>query len=63
MRGLLYLIIKEVKTKIKVNGCWTTQTRMVQDGTYTYRDLWPGGDGVGKENYDKNVPAHYNKKK
>ena len=61
--GIAISNYKEVKTKIKVNGCWTTQTRMVQDGTYTYRDLWPGGDGVGKENYDKNVPAHYNKKK
>ena len=61
--GIAISNYKEVKTKIKVNGCWTTQTRMVQDGTYTYRDLWPGGDGVGKENYDKNVPAHYNNKK
>lgn len=61
--GIAISNYKEVKTKIKVNGCWTTQTRMVQDGTYTYRDLWPGGDGVGKGNFDKNVPAHYNNKK
>ena len=61
--GIAISNYKEVKTRIKVNGCWTTQTRMVQDGTYTYRDLWPGGDGVGKGNFNKNVPAHYNNKK
>ena len=30
---------------------------MVQDGTYTYRDLWPGGEGAGKQNFDKDLPA------
>ncbi|MBR6179727.1 MAG: RHS repeat-associated core domain-containing protein [Prevotella sp.] len=43
--------------RIKVNGQWTT--RMVPDGTYTYRDLWPGGEGVGKNNYDQNISASY----
>ena len=53
----------EVKSKVKVNGRWTTQARMVQDGTYTYRDLWPGGEGAGKQNFDKDLPAVYNNKK
>jgi len=61
--GIAISNYKEVKSKVKVNGRWTTQTRMVQDGTYTYRDLWPGGEGVGKENFDKNVPAVYNNKR
>ena len=47
----------EVKSKVKVNGRWTTQVRMVQDGTYTYRVLWPGGEGAGKQNFDKDLPA------
>ena len=47
----------EVKSKVKVNGRWTTQARMVQDGTYTYRVLWPGGEGAGKQNFDKDLPA------
>jgi len=34
------------------------QTRMVPDGTYTYRDLWPGED-VGKNNFSVDVPAQY----
>jgi hypothetical protein len=33
----------------------------VPDGTYTYRDLWPGGDGAGKDNYNKDLPAAYGK--
>lgn len=33
--------------------------KMVPDGTYTYRDLWPGSP-VGKENFGENVPAVYN---
>ena len=46
--------------RIKENGQWTT--KMVPDGTYTYRDLWPGGeDGVGKNNYDQDVSASYHK--
>ena len=47
----------EVKSKVKVNGRWTTQVRMVQDGTYTYRVLWPGGEGAGKQNFDKDLPV------
>ena len=34
----------------------------VPDGTYTYRDLWPGGRGAGKYNFDKDIPAEYQKK-
>jgi len=33
--------------------------RQVKDGTVTYRDLWPGGEGAGKSNYDQNLPAAY----
>ena len=47
----------EVKFKVKVNGRWTTQVKMVQDGTYTYRVLWLGGEGAGKQNFDKDLPA------
>lgn len=39
-----------------------SKNEMVADGTYTYRDLWPGGDGVGIRNFNKNVPGVYNKK-
>lgn len=55
--GIAISNYKEVKSKVKVNGCWTTQARMVQDGTYTYRVLWPGGEGAGKQNFDKDLPA------
>lgn len=36
----------------------TVETK-VADGTYTYRDLWPGGDGAGPTNFDKDIPAEY----
>ncbi|MET3012595.1 hypothetical protein [Flavobacterium psychrophilum] len=45
--------------KVKENGRTVTKSRQVEDGTYTYRDLWPGGEGAGKKNFDKNVPASY----
>ena len=61
--GIAISNYKEVKSKVKVNGRWTTQVKMVQDGTYTYRDLWPGGEGAGKQNFDKDLPAVYNNKK
>ena len=61
--GIAISNYKEVKSKVKVNGRWTTQIRMVQDGTYTYRDLWPGGEGAGKQNFDKHLPAVYNNRK
>ena len=61
--GIAISNYKEVKSKVKVNGRWTTQVRMVQDGTYTYRDLWPGGEGAGKQNFDKDLPAVYNNRK
>jgi RHS repeat-associated protein len=46
--------------KVKEHGKMVTKSRQVEDGTYTYRDLWPGGDGAGKKNFDKDVPASYN---
>ena len=55
--GIAISNYKEVKSKVKVNGRWTTQVRIVQDGTYTYRVLWPGGEGAGKQNLDKDLPA------
>ena len=61
--GIAISNYKEVKSKVKVNGRWTTQVRMVQDGTYTYRVLWPGGEGAGKQNFDRDLPAVYNNKK
>jgi RHS repeat-associated protein len=42
--------------RVQENG--QTVTRMVSDGTYTYRDLWPA-EAVGKSNFDQNVPAYY----
>ncbi len=53
---------KPVTERVKISGKWVSQTRMVEDGTYTYRDLWPGST-VGKSNYNKNVPASYTNKK
>ena len=35
--------------------------KMVPDGTYSYRDLWPVQE-VGKSNYDKDVKSEYQKK-
>ena len=29
------------------------------DDTYSYYDLWPGGAGAGKENFDKDIPGIY----
>ena len=55
--GIAISNYKEVKSKVKVNGRWTTQVKMVQDGTYTYRVLWLGGEGAGKQNFDKDLPA------
>lgn len=46
--------------KVKEHGKMVTKSRQVEDGTYTYRDLWPGGDGAGKKNFDKDVSASYN---
>ena len=58
--GIAISNYKEKEIRVKINGQWTTQKKMVHDGTYTYRDLWPGGNGVGKENFNQNVPAVYN---
>jgi hypothetical protein len=61
--GVAVANYREVKERVKENGKWVTQTRMEHDGTYTYRDLWPGNEGgVGKSNYDKDVEASYNTK-
>lgn len=61
--GIAVSNYKEVSERVKVDGKWTTQTRMVPDGTYTYRDLWPGpGEKMGKSNFDENVKAGYNEK-
>jgi len=48
------IAISNYREEIDANG----QTQMVPDGTYTYRDLWPG-NGVGKGNFSENVPAIY----
>ena len=48
------IAISNYRKETDANG----QTRMVPDGTYTYRDLWPG-EGVGKNNFSENVPAQY----
>ena len=46
----------------RVKGQVKKQTRMVKDGTYTYRDLWPS-ESIGKRNFNSNVKAHYNHRK
>ena len=48
------IAISNYREETDANG----QTRMVPDGTYTYRDLWPG-EAVGKDNFMENVPAIY----
>ena len=60
--GIAISNYKTVTSKVKVNGQLKTQTKMIPDGTYTYRDLWPGGDGAGKDNFDQDLPAVYNNK-
>lgn len=58
------IVVSNYKTeyyKIRENEKIVTITKRVSDGTYTYRDLWPGGNGAGKSNFDKDVPAVYNK--
>jgi RHS repeat-associated protein len=57
--GIAVSNYKEVKEKVKENGKWVTKTTYVEDGTYTYYDLWPGGVGANKWNYDENLPAVY----
>lgn len=59
--GIAVSNYKEVSSRVKENGKCVTKKEMVEDGTYTYRDLWPGGDGAGKSNFDKDIPSAYNK--
>ena len=53
---------KEKVTYTDANGEEHTveveKERQVKTGKFTYLDLWPG-EGVGKRNYDKDVPASY----
>jgi RHS repeat-associated protein len=60
--GIAVSNYKEVISRVKENGKWVNKSTMVEDGTYTYRDLWPGGEGAGKKNFDKDVPASYGNK-
>ena len=48
------IAISNYRKETDANG----QTKMVPDGTYTYRDLWPSSN-VGKTNFNDNVPAAY----
>jgi len=57
----------KVKEKYKdANGKTRTREvekeRQVKDGTVTYYDLWPGGEGAGKKNFSENVEGQYNVK-
>ncbi len=54
------IAVSNYKTVKQVVDGKVTETK-VADGTYTYRDLWPGGAGAGKDNYDKDIPAAYGK--
>lgn len=49
---------KHGNTKIDRNG--NPITKQVKDGTVTYYDLWPGGEGVGKSNVTEDVVGSYN---
>jgi RHS repeat-associated protein len=53
---------RAVETKTMVGGHEVTKTEYVPNGTFTYYDLWPGGPGAGKENFDQNVDGIYQKK-
>lgn len=59
--GIAVSNYKEVTTQVKEGGKWVTKTEMVPDGTYTYRDLWPGGEGAGKSNFNEDIQGVYNK--
>ena len=37
-------------------------TQQVKDGTVTYFDLWPGGEGANKNNATEDITAFYNEK-
>ena len=50
---------KQVSERYRENGKWHSRTKMVADGTYTVRDLWPGGQGANKSNFSKDIPAAY----
>jgi hypothetical protein len=53
--------IKDRKGNTKLDKHGNAMTRQVKTGTVTYYDLWPGGAGANKDNYDQNVPAEYGK--
>jgi len=44
---------------IAVSNYNNVNGKMVPNGTYTYKDLWPG-TAVGKSNFSEDVPAVYN---
>lgn len=52
---------RAVESKVIEKGKEVTKTTYVPDGSFTYYDLWPGGEGAGKENATKDVPAIYQK--
>ena len=53
---------KQVSERVQVNGQWTTQSRMVPDGTYTFRDFGPAVR-ADKSNFYKNLPGAFGKEK
>lgn len=59
--GIAVSNYKEVRESVRENGKQVTKTKMVADGTYTYRDLWPR-DTASKSNAEKDIPASYNNK-
>lgn len=52
---------RTVVSKVMENGKEVTKTEYVPDGTFTYYDLWPGGEGAGKDNAEKDVSPIYQK--
>jgi RHS repeat-associated protein len=59
--GIAVSNYRAVASQVKENGRVVSKTSYVPDGSFTYYDLWPGGAGAGKDNYDKDLPAIYQK--
>ncbi len=49
---------KEMEYNVVENGISVTKTKMIADGTYTIRDLWPG-TGAKKTNFAKDISAAF----
>ncbi len=55
-------IIKDKKGNVVLDKKGNPVTKQVKDGTVTYYDLWPGGEGANKNNISEDIPGVYNSK-